>query len=228
MKSRAAVLLAVCTMTSLPAARSYASGLVITPTFDATITGDPNAAQIIAGINAAIARVDSAIASNVAVNITFQSANTGLGASSTFFSTLPYSTYRADLSTKQTVSGNDTTAIGSLPALLPAEFSTTNGNVQVSLALLRAWGLTGAPVGPDSTITLNTSLMYFDRSSPVGGKFDLQAVAAHEIDEALGIGGFGSTLPSTTGRIGALDLFRYSAAGTRSFTSAAGKRLFLH
>jgi hypothetical protein len=50
----------------------------------------------------------------------------------------------------------------------------------------------------------------------------LQAVANHEIDESLGIGGAGSTIGGTgffaTG-VGDLDLYRYSAPGTYSFST---------
>src|SRR4051794_6735340 len=56
--------------------------LTIIPTFDVSITSDPNAATIIAGINAAIGRVQSSIANNTTVTITFQEVATGLGGSS--------------------------------------------------------------------------------------------------------------------------------------------------
>jgi hypothetical protein len=55
------------------------------------------------------------------------------------------------------------------------------------------------------------------------GNYGLQAVANHEIGEALGIGGTGSTLSgtggSTIGPVGDLDLYRYSAPGVRSYTN---------
>lgn len=60
--------------------------------------------------------------------------------------------------------------------------------------------------------------------------FDLQAVASHEIDEALGIGGAGSFIGANfgtgnplnypTGPVGSMDLFRYSAPGVRSYTTS--------
>lgn len=51
--------------------------------------------------------------------------------------------------------------------------------------------------------------------------YDIQAVAGHEIDEVLGIGGPGSTLPTTTGPVGPLDLYRYASNNTRSFTTSS-------
>jgi hypothetical protein len=70
---------------------------------------------------------------------------------------------------------------------------------------------------------LNTSIMNLSRTGPQNsGFYDLQAVAGHETDEALGVGGPGSALPTTNGAVGTLDLFRYSAPGVRSFTTSTG------
>jgi hypothetical protein len=63
----------------------------------------------------------------------------------------------------------------------------------------------------DAEIALNTSI-----TSPPGvlsSSYGLEAVAEHETDEALGIGGTGSTLTgsgSLTAPVGDLDLYRYS------------------
>src|SRR5207248_6835854 len=55
------------------------ANLTIVPTFDSSITSDPNAAAIEAGINAAIGRVESHILNPLTVNITFQEGNPGGG-----------------------------------------------------------------------------------------------------------------------------------------------------
>lgn len=79
-------------------------------------------------------------------------------------------------------------------------------------------------VGPggtfDSVITLNTGITFPPQANN-GSNYGLQAVANHEIDEALGIGGAGSQIGSTFTPSGAgdTDLYRYSAAGVRSFTT---------
>ena len=54
--------------------------LTINPTFDVSITGDPNAAAIEATINRTIAAYESFISDNVTVDITFQEGG-GLGGS---------------------------------------------------------------------------------------------------------------------------------------------------
>ena len=46
-------------------------------------------------------------------------------------------------------------------------------------------------------------------------------MAAHESNEILGIGGPGSGLGQSPEYVGVLDLFRYSAAGVRSYTTSS-------
>src|SRR4051812_21307141 len=64
--------------------------IVINPTYAANINSDPNAAQIKAGIQAAIDRVKAVISNPITVNITFQETASGLGSSNTAFITVPY------------------------------------------------------------------------------------------------------------------------------------------
>lgn len=216
---RRTFLLCALTAAALPAQAT----LNIVPTFDSTITSDPNAATIVAGINAAIARVANNIANNTTVTITFSEMNTGLGQSSTLHYTIPYSTYYNALITGQTPSAADTTAktsLGTPPT--PNGPNPVNGDtsVFVQTSLARTLGIANYG-GSDGTISLNTSIMNLSRTGLQNSSFyDLQAVVGHEIDEVLGIGGPGTSLPATTGPIGVLDLFRYGAAGVRSFTTS--------
>jgi hypothetical protein len=203
--------------------------IVINPTYDATINSDPNAAQIKAGIQSAINRVAARITNPITVNITFQEVSSGLGGSNTFFITIPYGpratagTYLNVLANNQTLSANDTIAQASLPNQANNPANNTANGVFIATPVARALGFAANPPGgQDSTISLNTSLMYLNRGSPQAGLYDIQAVAGHEIDEALGIGGMGSQLPTTNSSVGALDLFRYTAAGTRSFATGTG------
>jgi hypothetical protein len=117
------------------------ANIVINPTFGSSITSDPNATTIEAGIDQAISRFESAIETPISVNIDFQEMSSGLGASSTSINTIAYSQYRTDLINNQT-SSNDATAIASLPNQLT---NPVNGNPDVLLTLadLRAVGETG-------------------------------------------------------------------------------------
>jgi hypothetical protein len=200
---------------SFPSANA---NLVIDPTFDSTITSDPNAATIEASINATIARIESDIANSTTVTITFQEGG-GLGGSSTAYYIVPYTTYRSDLAAAAT-SADDAMALATLPAG-PDNPVNGNADVNVGTSLARVLGIADYG-GSDGTITLNTSIMNLSRTGPQNsGYYDIEAVAAHEIDEVLGIGGPGSALPTTNSSVGILDLFRYSAPGVRSFTSSS-------
>src|SRR5450432_1190091 len=92
-------------------AAASASGLTIIPSFDASITGDPNGAAMMTAINAAISQEQSYILNPITVTIKFQSMTTGLGQSDTSFYTVPYSQYRSDLATHQALSASDITAL---------------------------------------------------------------------------------------------------------------------
>ena len=211
------------------------AGLTIDPIFDSSITTSASAAAIEASIDADITTIDSYIANPITVTIEFTGTNTGLGQSQSFRDDISYSQYLSDLSTQQTLSTSDTLAISTLPAG-PNNPVNSGTSMNLSDPLLRALGESignnppsdSNPQGLDSTISLNLSLMNLSRTgSQNPDDYDLQSVAMHEIDEVLGIGGAGSTLQLTgsytgqaapTGDIGALDLYRYSAPGTRSFS----------
>ena len=208
-----------------------AEALTIVPTFDTSITLDPNGAAMMAAINLAIAQEQSFILNPVTVGIVFKNVNTGLGSSTTFFTNLSYSQYRTDLLTNQILSANDNTALATLPATAT---NPVNGsaNVHLTLPLLRAIGETALGdnsfnSGVDSTIDLNMSLMNFLRTGAQDpAKYDLEQVTLHEIEEVLGSGGGGSRLGDAGTAVGSLDLYRYSAAGVRSYSTAATSAYF--
>ena len=95
--------------------------------------------------------------------------------------------------------------------------------VQLTTPILRALGeISGTYYNAyDSTISINLSICNPNRTgTQTSGYFDLQTVLTHEISEVLGTGGAGSQLGNNTNnQLGPLDLFRFSAANTRSFTT---------
>jgi hypothetical protein len=212
-------------------ADSATAGLVINPIFDSSITSDPNGATIMSSINSAIAVYQSRFSDPITVTINFQKTTSGLGASSTYYGNLSYTSYRnllvADAST-----ANDSTALSFLSA---GANNPVNGNssVNVTTANLRALGVVANPPSgqPDSFIYLNTGQMNLDRLTINPSKYDLIAVVSHEIDEALGFGsalnGLGNGSPTPTGPVWGLDLYRYDQTGVRSFnTSSASQAYF--
>ncbi|HZE12319.1 MAG TPA: fibronectin type III domain-containing protein, partial [Chthoniobacterales bacterium] len=213
------------------------AGLVIDPTFDSSITGNPNAAAIEAMVNRAIALYESLFSDPVTVEILFRYSTTrpngtaigdpNLIALSSYVIYSPsWSTYinalQADAKT-----ANDAAANASLP---PNPLSTS---IITTSANGRAVGGDTPPAmfadgtvtvgGPyDGIVTLNAAAPYqFVR--PVGsGSYDAQSELEHEVDEVLGLGSY---LDSTGSNLRPQDLFSWSVPGTRS-TTKFGERYF--
>jgi hypothetical protein len=213
--------LTVLTITVVPAL----AGLVIVPTYDSTITSDANALAIEAGIQAAINQIQSTFRDNITVPITFQEGG-GLGSSSTTIFSVSYTTYRNSLLADSKSSDDASALSNSVPS---QGTSPVDGqvNMWITTATLDAIGISHGAVPNYGTITLNTSIMNLSRGGPINGSFfDLQAVAMHEIDEVLGLGS-GLNLPTSFPRQSRPeDLFRYSANGVRSYTTAAVSSYF--
>jgi hypothetical protein len=135
------------------------------------------------------------------------------------FTNISYATYLLDL-TADAKTSDDATALAHLPTA--AQFSTFFGtsNISIKTANERAIGIANGQ-NPDGTITLNTSIMNLSRTgSQDPTKYDLMAVASHEIDEVLGLGSALPTPPS--GNPFPEDLFRYDNSGGRSYTATSG------
>jgi hypothetical protein len=201
------------------------AGLVITPTFDSSITSDPNAATIISTINDTIHIYEVRFNDPIQVTIRFQKMATGLGSSQWWFISIPYTQYRnALLADSKTT--NDVVALAHLQAASTNPV-TRSSSINVKTANLRAIGLpgnSGLPGGYDGIIGLNTSLMNLSRSTNDPSKFDLMAVTAHEIDEVLGLA---SALPSPSVNSPLPeDLFRFDSSGHRSFTTSGDDAYF--
>jgi hypothetical protein len=212
------------------------TGLTIHPTFDSSITGNPNAAAIQAMINRTIAIYESLFSDPVTIQIRFRYATTGpdgsplpqglVSQSDTGLYILPWNTYisalRADARTN-----NDNVANASLPG------SALSTNMRPGSANGRAVGLNTPPAmfadgtvgqgGPyDGIVTLNSSKP-FQFSRPVNGNnFDAQRVTEHEIDEVIGLG---SRVGHNSNDLRPQDLFSWSSAGHRNITSS-GTRYF--
>ncbi len=197
------------------------ANLVINPTFDSTITSDVNAATIMSTIHAAIQVYENTFTDNITVNIKFQEGG-GLGSSSTWIYQRSYANYRADL-VNDASTPDDNTALASLPVQANSPVDG-NANLWLSHANLLAIGVNpgATPDGFDGTITLNTSIMNLDRITINPSKYDLMAVASHEIDEVLGLGSGLDLLSSGLDHLSRPeDLFRYSANGVRSYTTSS-------
>lgn len=194
------------------------AGLIINPTWDTTITSDPNAAAIENTISNAILVYETKFSDPITVNIKFAEMGTGLGQSSTFFSAIPYSTfYNALVADSKTT--NDVIALANIPFNSGNDPVDGSSSIRVTTANQRALGLSPGAVQFDSTISLNISIINIDRISINPSKYDLMAVVSHEMDEALGASSsLTSSGPQPNSR--PVDLFRYNSAGQRSYTTS--------
>jgi hypothetical protein len=202
-----------------------AHALTIVPTFDSTITSDPNAAAIEGVINQAITTYDTTFADPITVPLNFAEMTTGLGQSNFSVFAVPYATFSAALAA-DAKSSNDAAAVAKNPIAVLNPVTGTDF-ILAKPANMDALGLTHSAVPNDGVISLNTHLT--DIGSPgTTGQYSLLAVAEHEMDEMLGLGstlglGLGSPFnndPSTE------DLFRYDSSGNRSFNLSGAVQSF--
>jgi hypothetical protein len=202
----------------LSLSRAHA-GLVINPTFDSTITSDPNAAAIEGTIDTAISTYESTFSNNITVNITFEEMTTGLGHSNFTVFTVPYSRVRAALAAEPQTS-DVATALAHLPNQTNNPVTDT-ANILLKTANIKALELTGFNLpASDGTVSLNTTIT--NPGSPgTTGRYSLLVAAEHEINEILGLGSTLGTFTSPPLSNNPLpeDLYRYDASGNRSFST---------
>jgi hypothetical protein len=226
------------TSSVLTATTTTGTGLVINPTFDSSITSNPNAAAIEAMITQTIATFQSLLSDPITVEILYRFAATDPGGHTLDSSTISESNYAvysipwgdftsalvADAKTN-----NDNTANASLPA------SALTTNVTPSSANGRTLGLDTPPAtfsngrvgfgGPyDGIVTLNSQVPFQFTRPPLAGNYDAQRSTEHETDEVLGFGSHLGTSPPVTDLM-PQDLFSWSAHGIRNY-SAHGTRYF--
>ena len=201
---------------------SARANIIITPTFDSTITNDPNAAAIISTINSAINFYETNITTPITVRIQYQEMSSGLGQSLTYYGTTTYATFLNALQANSSGDAVDTSALANLPS---GSNNPVDGNpaMNVTTANMRALGLTSYS-GIDGTISVNTSITNYGGSYN-SSFYSLLAVVEHEMDEVLGL--MSNLDSSTTGPIFPEDLFRYSAPGLRSYTTDSTATAYL-
>ncbi len=228
-----------------------AAALTITPYFDSTITGASaiEMAKVEGAINAAITKIDGLYSNTGTIGIVFSQANTTayLGQSEAALTGLTYSNYTSDLAavsrtetTNTTLStavahlssGNDANgakgiALTTADAKLALGLSSTSGNFNASGAFSSSGG-TGYTYYGVISLTDSSSLSLNYGATAVSGAYSMIDAAEHEIDEILGGGGQGTTLNTgnSGGYDGVLDLYRYSAPGTPSYSTTASSSYF--
>ena len=225
--------------TSQPAAASTlasSSGLVITPTFDSSITRNKKAASIEGAINAAIAKYQPLFSDPVNVSIFFRYATTSPQGTSlgsalaqsyfTVYNNVDWQTFINALRSDARTSYDDT-SLASLPSY------ALSGAILPSSANGRAVGLdtpaamfgdgTVAAGGPyDGIVTLNSIQSFAFTRPPSLTAYDAQRAVEHEMDEVLGLGSY---LNSNGTNIRPEDLFSWQAQNSRNIWNS-GLRYF--
>ena len=210
------------------------TGLIINPTFDSSITNNPNAAAIEAMINRTISIYESLFSDPITIEIRYRYSTTApdgtplpqgtVSQSDSVVYDIPWDVYinalRADAK-----SSNDNIANASLPR------NALSGTIKLKGPNGRAVGLDTPPSmfangtvgngGPyDGIVTLNSSFP-FQFTRPVSANnFDAQNGTEHETDEIIALAS-----NANVSNLHAQDLFSWSSAGVRNISST-GTRYF--
>ena len=219
LKKLKAIARQLVSMSLLAAAAMPAHALVINPTFDAGYSAEQKATVL-----SAISFLQSQVTDNVTFGINFNTSSNGLGNSLQSLYALPYSDVVAALNADRT-SANDYQAMSHVAAG-PADTATGTSLVWFTYAQCFAIGFNcGAQSFRD--ISINLGLVDSNRADGVASdKYDMFTVVLHEMDEFLGVGGPGSSVGTGYPYLGIEDLFRYSSAGVRSYTTAGDDAYF--
>jgi hypothetical protein len=206
-------------MSLLVAASMPAQALVINPTFDTGYNAEQKATVL-----SAISFLQSQVIDNVTFAINFKTSSSGLGSS---FQTMYVSDYSdvVDLLNAHRTSANDYEAMRHVTA---GAADPATGKTLVWFTYAQCFAL-GYNCGNQLTrdISINLGLVDSNRADGIASdKFDMFAVALHEMDEFLGIGGPATTVGKTSAYLGIEDLFRYTSAGVRSYTTAGDDAYF--
>jgi len=207
-------LVAMVALCAVSPGRAHAN-LTITPTFDSTITSDPNAAAIEGTINSAIGVLEADISTPITVSVYFQATPEDVEFerftnNTTQFWASYYDYYNAlkAIDTAPGATSAQQTAFASLGAAPsqnsgnPVNGFDSNGQAMIlTSANLRALGLLAPPPDVqasngqlyDSIIDLDPTVTYPPNPN-TGSNYALEPEILHELDEVLGIGGQGSNL----------------------------------
>ena len=176
-------------------------------------------AGFVSAVNYVVNYFDTTFTNNVTVNIDLgygeiagQSLGSGaLGESETFFDSFGYSQVVNALKANQP-SATQQSAYATLPGSSPLG----GGTLWVATAEEKALGLfTGNSSAIDGYVGFSNSYPFDYSTSAVSGQYYFDGVVAHEFSEVLGRDSLlGEGLGGTTS-YSVMDLFRYSAAGTR-------------
>ena len=193
-------------------------------------------AAIVAAINQTESLITTTYADNVKIDFAYANANdpnnpNPLGENISAINTISYIATLADLQANPTKNALQIAALATMPTGPFAEGFSQMSLTASNLAAIGETNLAAQTVlnngGFNGTVYLNLDIMNESRTSgQLLGNYDEQAVAQHEIDEVLGIGGYGSTINFGINALGSEDLFRYTAPGVLSYTTNTNPNVY--
>ena len=228
---------------AVPAAQAAISGLVINVTYDQSLSLLP--VGFTAAVNAAVQFFESQFTNPMTINIAVGFGNLpnldgtvgsslggALGESSSTGVLVDYATLLQALQTAGSLPNASTDQIAADKSLAgyPPGFqggSPGSSNIYISLGEANALGISSPSNALYGTIGLSSaaSFTYGTTNRATSTTYDALGVIEHEISEVMGRTAMLGTL-GTAGVYTPLDLFRYSAAGTRNLTAGTGSAFF--
>jgi len=195
----------------------YASNLTIVPMY--TGLAGRNLTLVESAVNTAIATFEKDLTANSAVKIpiffTLDTNPADAGSSMAATMDISYTSYLKDLKAYKNPNSSQQLAWSHLPHGPGVGVNHNATQVQVTQALLYAIGdkKDAASLGNQNTIYLSLN--------PTPKATDLVPTVEHEIDEILGVGGWGSTIVSGAlpTDVGPLDLYRYGIHNVLSYSN---------
>jgi hypothetical protein len=200
-----------------------AHALTIIPSFDFSVTSNPNAAAVIADVQTAINFYQSTFTAPITVKMSFSETLI----SNRFVATSAFPTYVSDYNTvykPALLAADATSLIGRIASsnLPPVPQGTL---IEYTSAAGRALGLNTSATFSDGFINLSPNNQYVipPPGVPLNGFSGLQAIE-HEMNEVLGIGGFSFKVPPAN-PIGSMNLFSQNVAGNFYLSVDGGRTL---
>jgi hypothetical protein len=221
------------------AATSAQANLKIVALYDKSITSSAKASSIESAIQSALGVFDKLFSNNLTIDVTFTYNSAGAGnllSTSESEYIYYYSDYIKALKAAAAAEPANKVLATAVANLKFGNDAKGANYVVVTGAQAASLGI-GMPWYSDATININSIQNFSFTSSVSSSQYDLIGGLEHELDEVLGGGGGGSWLNYIQQNCakggpycdlyGALDLYRYSAPHTPSFTTSGSASSYL-
>lgn len=211
-----------------------ASALTITPVFESSITSltSTTRSEVEGAINSAINTLDNLYTNNVNISVDFTYTAAGSGnllSTTQYYDAVTYNSYVSALTSDLGKHSTDSVLSTALTNIHSGNDGSGSTGIALSYGLAQMLGLMSNPGSAyNAVININSSQNFSFTQPTSSSQYDLIGGLEHELDEVLGGGGGGSSLGQSWqgSYYGPLDLYRYSATHTASYSTSAGSSYF--